>query len=179
MEIIHIFGNIYSAKYKEYPVNEFRRLFKNWTDTAYLENFFEENAKDLNTEFYKNSPIEDAIFNTIEEAYQLQQTVLSLAKSGDSKGLEDLFKPLHQEEKNSVFSNRKVYGLRSKSWLRIYALKTMDGIYMITGGAIKLTRSMQEREHTRHELIKMNWCEFFLKEQGVYDLEGFHEMNLL
>ena len=38
------------------------------------------------------------------------------------------------------------------SWLRIYAIKLEPGCYIITGGAIKLTRTMQEREHTLNEL---------------------------
>ena len=37
----------------------------------------------------------------------------------------------------------------------IYAIKLEPGIYVITGGAIKLTRTMQEREHTLRELAKM------------------------
>lgn len=78
-----------------------------------------------------------------------------------------------------MFSSRKAYGLRSRSWLRIYVLKTTDEAYLITGGAIKLTRSMQEREHTRLELVKMKQCECLLKELGIYDLEGFHELEFL
>lgn len=35
------------------------------------------------------------------------------------------------------------------------AIKLNVGIYIITGGAIKLTRTMQEREHTLQELGKM------------------------
>ena len=35
-----------------------------------------------------------------------------------------------------------------QSWLRLYAIKMNVGIYIITGGAIKHTRTMQEREHT-------------------------------
>lgn len=31
----------------------------------------------------------------------------------------------------------------------------LPGCYIITGGAIKLTRTMQEREHTLKELSKM------------------------
>ena len=44
---------------------------------------------------------------------------------------------------------------RHASWLRIYAIKLEPGIYVITGGAIKLTRTMQEREHTLVELARM------------------------
>jgi len=54
--------------------------------------------------------------------------------------------------------------IRHPSWLRIYALKAGESTYIITGGAIKLTASMQEREHTmvRNYLIA----------EGVVDADG-------
>jgi len=45
-------------------------------------------------------------------------------------------------------------------------------MYLITGGAIKLTDSMQEREHTRRELDKLERCKQFLKEEGIIDEDG-------
>lgn len=46
-------------------------------------------------------------------------------------------------------------------WLVKVALKE-PGIYVITGGAIKLTCTMQEREHTLQELTKMEMVRFNL-----------------
>lgn len=45
--------------------------------------------------------------------------------------------------------------------------------YLITGGAIKLTRTMQEREHTLFELHRLELVRNFLIAEGAYDLEGF------
>lgn len=59
------------------------------------------------------------------------------------------------------------------SWLRIYAIKLESGIYIITGGAIKLTRTMQEREHTLKELGKMEKVRAFLLDQGIVDKDAF------
>lgn len=59
------------------------------------------------------------------------------------------------------------------SWLRIYAIKLEPGCYIITGGAIKLTRTMQEREHTLVELNKMESVRRFLVDGGVVDADGF------
>lgn len=42
-----------------------------------------------------------------------------------------------------------------------------------TGGAIKLTRTMQEREHTLAELNKMEKVRNFLLNSGAIDAEGF------
>ena len=47
------------------------------------------------------------------------------------------------------------------------------GIYIITGGAIKLTRTMQEREHTLQELEKMEKVRNFLIQEHVFDEDSF------
>lgn len=64
---------------------------------------------------------------------------------------------------------------RHTSWLRIYAIKLAAGIYIITGGAIKLTATMQEREHTLLELQKMEKVRRFLLEENIVDDESFIE----
>lgn len=60
-----------------------------------------------------------------------------------------------------------------RSWLRIYALKLSAGIYIITGGAIKLTATMQERQHTDNELKKLEKARRFLIDEHICDDEGF------
>ena len=47
------------------------------------------------------------------------------------------------------------------------------GIYIITGGAIKLTKTMQEREHTLQELEKMEKVRNFLIQEHVFDEDSF------
>ena len=54
-------------------------------------------------------------------------------------------------------------------------MKLSTGVYIVTGGAIKLTASMQEREHTLIELQKMEKVRSFILEQGIVDNEGFIE----
>jgi antitoxin component HigA of HigAB toxin-antitoxin module len=55
------------------------------------------------------------------------------------------------------------------SWLRIYAIRLSDGVYIVTGGAIKLTATMQEREHTRRELQKIDQVRRFLLSERIID----------
>jgi len=49
-------------------------------------------------------------------------------------------------------------------------------VFVITGGAIKLTRTMQERSHTQAELDKLNQCRQFLASNGVFDSDSFISM---
>jgi hypothetical protein len=62
------------------------------------------------------------------------------------------------------------------SWLRIYAIRFEKNVFVITGGAIKLTPTMQERAHTQQELTKLNLCRQFLMENGVFDSDSFISM---
>ena len=77
---------------------------------------------------------------------------------------------LLQKEKARL---KRKYG--HSSWLRLYAIKLIQGNYIITGGAIKLTATMQEREHTRQELVKIDRVRRYLLEEGIIDDEGFIE----
>ncbi|MCM1169007.1 MAG: hypothetical protein NC324_03625 [Bacteroides sp.] len=47
--------------------------------------------------------------------------------------------------------------------------------YIITGGAIKLTATMQEREHTAVELIKIEKVRNFLLDEKIIDNDSFIE----
>ena len=49
------------------------------------------------------------------------------------------------------------------------------GIYVVTGGAIKLTRTMQEREHTLVELARMEKVRRFLIENEISDKDSFDD----
>ncbi|WP_233555828.1 hypothetical protein [Bacteroides sp. AM10-21B] len=61
--------------------------------------------------------------------------------------------------------------------MRIYAIRLEANVYIVTGGAIKLTHLMQDKEHTVLELEKLNKCKAFLKLNGVFDKESFVDLN--
>ena len=48
-------------------------------------------------------------------------------------------------------------------------------MYVVTGGAIKLTATMQEREHTVLELAKIEKVRNFLLDEKIIDDESFIE----
>ena len=62
------------------------------------------------------------------------------------------------------------------SWLRVYAIRLEKNVFVVTGGAIKLTHTMQERAHTQEELKKINQCRQFLMDNGVFDSDSFISM---
>lgn len=169
-------GRLWAVKYDEKQENAFSEVFGQWNDYEWLENFFSENLEDLSSYFHITD-IDKAIFDTVDDAYALECLIMDLSPE---TRLDDLFRPLENTRASEVILGReKAKGTNHThaSWLRLYAIRLESGRYIITGGALKLTATMQEREHTLAELIKLNQVRDFLIEQGVFDIEGLNELS--
>lgn len=179
MKIIPIFApRLFSIQYDAANPSEFERLFDDWQDPEHLYQFFTENEADLISGFFGSFSIEQAALKTRAEARKLEGKLLEFAKS-TSKSLDEVFIPLRNYGPEiEPFPAKKAYGETYKTWLRIYALKIEPGAYLVTGGAIKLTKSMDERDHTKIEISKIDRCKVFLKEQGIDDFDGILELSL-
>lgn len=105
---------------------------------------------------------------------RMQCLILDLSPDAD---LDQLFRPLENGRTSEMILGKEKAKIKNRpqhaSWLRIYAIKLEPGCYIITGGAIKLTRTMQEREHTLTELRKMEAVRSFLLDGGAVDADGF------
>lgn len=103
--------------------------------------------------------------------------ILDISPEAD---LDKLFRPLHNSRTHEMLLGLEKARLKDNpkhaSWLRIYAIKLEPGIYIVTGGTIKLTATMQEREHTIKELYRMEKVRQYLLSENVIDADGFHEM---
>jgi hypothetical protein len=168
MEIFTIFEDkLYAFRYDGEETDEFKRLFDLWFDIEYLEDFFEKNKSDLQNGFFGNVSVEDAVRKTRNEAKELEQELKRLASL---EALEIIFKPLENTQYKFVeLRKSKAKGKNFKSWLRLYGLRLAEGVYIITGGAIKLTATMEEREHTVKELAKISRCRDFCKDHEILD----------
>lgn len=176
MKIVPIFGkNLFAIKYPGEIKDEFSRLFELWQDAEYLEAFFETHKSDLENGFWGTISIENAIYDTFEYAQEFENILFELSEESDAgqiEGLKDVFRPLY----NSQYQILTLKKSKAKqNWLRLYALRVEDNVYIITGGAIKLTQKMQDRPHTNLELQKIERCRRFLLDQGIVDVEGIIE----
>ena len=158
------------------PKDELRRIFSNWSDVEYLYAFFSKHEEDLKKDFYGFTSIEDAVNRTLAEADELEKELLDVAKKGKedvSQSLQTLFKPLNKKDEKLFpipdYQESKVYGNEYKSWLRIYAIRIDINVFIITGGAIKLTQTMNERPHLQKELDNLKRVKQFLKNEGIID----------
>lgn len=167
-------GKLWAVRADDDNCHELEILLDHWNDVVWLRNFFLNNLDDLNA-FYHVS-IEDAIEDTIEDSDKIESVLLELGESDD---LDTLFRPLNNNETAESLLQKDKARLKDRpihsSWLRIYAIRLSTGAYIITGGAIKLTFKMEEREHTRNELEKIERVRNFLLNEHIIDDDSFIE----
>ena len=169
-------GRIWSVIYDGESVDALTKLFRDWNDLDFLEEFFIKNTGDL-ASYFRITDIDRAIYDTLEDANELRCMILDISPNDN---VDKLFRHLENSRIAEMLPGReKARGKRKShdSWLRIYALKIESNTYLITGGAIKLTRKTEEREHTLAELRKMERVRNFLIEQGAVDIDGLKDMS--
>lgn len=177
MKFEDVLGNerLWAVVYDGEADNILSRIFSQWVDLDSLYSFFEENHADLNS-YFRITDISQAVFETVTDAMAMKAVLLDV---GPDTHLDRIFRPLENFRMNEmILSREKAKGSRQfghASWLRLYALKFEPDTYLVTGGAIKLTRTMEEREHTRRELVRMEQVRDYLLEQGAVDLDGFKD----
>jgi hypothetical protein len=166
MEIVSIFApNLYAFHYKDESDNEFTRLMELWMDVGYLKAFAKVNGiTDSNrfvTEILSNAEeIDDFLYNL----------------DADLESFSRYFEPLQTSEYTKVLSFQK--GKIKRNRLRLYAIKIDNNCFVITGGAIKMSQTMQENPFTAIELKKLNEARTFLQSRGVFDDDSFYEIIL-
>lgn len=173
MRIVSIFDDkLYALWNEDADADEFALQFEQWNDVEYLHNFFCENKEDLQREIWNGISEKEAITETLNDAERLEAALLE----NGCEILNRIFKFLNDNQTvPSTLDSSKCYGLKRLSWLRLYGLRIEKGVYVITGGAIKLTHKMEEREHTRKELKKLELARRYLLEQGILDKEGIED----
>jgi len=165
-------GRLWAVRHNGAEDNEFYRLFDRWNDVVWLRAFFKENLDDL-ASYFKITDIHQAIEDTIEDSEILEEIILDLSPDAN---LDLFFHPLSKYTKEAYLEKEKARIMRRQqhvSWLRIYAIKLSPGVFIITGGAIKLTATMNERAHTALEIVKMEQARRFLIDNGIWDTDGF------
>ncbi len=180
IKVISIFGTgigkLYSVKYKDDRVNPkeydaLELLYDRWTNPNWLSDFFTKFKEDYQG-FYGKLNLKKIVPRSIDEADLLFETLEDLAESNE---LDKLFKPLTKDNdlNEDLTSRIKAYGGDDAPWLRLYAIK-YNNTYVITGGGIKLTKTMNTREHLKAELTKLNIVKGFLEdggEVGVFEID--------
>ncbi len=170
MRIVRIFAdqsNLFAFCFKGEKMNELRRLLKLWNDTAYLFEFVKNNKSDVP----KNIPIPTLVFQLIDNANEIDDTLIKISNDPNRR-LEEFFKPLNNQEYRIVELSKQK---GRKNYLRLFAIKIDNNCFVITGGAIKFHHLNKDRPHTQKEMLKIDKCRDYLKNNGVFDADSFYE----
>lgn len=180
MELIRIFvtettaEGLYAVCYSKGVLNEFDRLFELWTDIEYVTQYCVRNSEHLQSDYFYNQSLDQIISKVFHEAIELQELFYDFfetEENDDGRHLQEVFRPLrdgefvippYQSTKASIYK----WKLR-KAILRLYAIRISPNTFIITGGAIKLTRTMQEHPDTLEELTKLTMVRRFLSQNGL------------
>ena len=150
------------------------KVFTQWNDYEWLTTFFKDHVGDLSSYFHITD-VDRAVFDTVDDANDLECLIMDIDPNAN---LDRLFRPLENTRASEfLLGKEKAKGryCRHASWLRLYAIRLESGRYIITGGAIKLTATMQERKHTLEELNHLNMVRDFLTSEGIFDCTGFED----
>lgn len=169
-------GRLWAVRYQGENENALQKVMGQWNDAEWLADFFTQNFDDL-VSYFKITKLDEAVYDTMEDSDELECLILDISPDAN---LDELFRPLENGRTSEMMLSKEKARLRNRprhaSWLRLYAIKLNPGIYVISGGAIKLTRTMQEREHTLIELEKLEKVRQYLVANGVVDDDSFNDL---
>lgn len=182
MEFVELFPRcLYSIRYDDQDLDEYSRLFDEWHDPVFLGTFFTENQELLKNEIWAKTPDPlSASMQVIHEANHLSDLInqLNINTSQHKKpDLDDHFKYLDGKYNNIYeYVPMKSYGTDTPSLLRLYAIKMTDRCYLITGGGIKLAKTIQESPGLKDHVIQnIDRVRRFLKTNGIIDSDDMCE----
>lgn len=168
--------SLFSVRYENEDLNEFRRLFQSWNDPEYLHRFFSANSKDLNRSIWGFISIEEAIERTRKQAKTMEKRILQMAVSGKSskQNLSEYFQPMSPNMISKELELDKGKGLINPNWLRIYAVRVDANCFVVSGGGIKLTKDIQGSPHLMIELQKLDVTREYIRDGGDDDLDSVY-----
>lgn len=170
VKIVSIFAHrLFAFHYEGEADNEYDRLLDLWTDTEYVRSFLNANDEDIP----KGKTKRQFVNYIREDAINIDEQLIRITETTD-ESLSHFFQPLYNNEYQF-----KILSLQKgrQHCLRLYAIKIDEDTFIITGGAIKLPlhHLMEDREHTRLEMSKLEKAKRYLEQNKVFDDDSFYE----
>lgn len=183
MNIVAIYSPyIYSIQYDNREENEIDRLFNSWNDVCFVTEFLEKNKEYLKSDIWRQIPeVEDAARQVLDEAENLEILFEELNNNtvvGKKPDFDSHFLYLDGKYKYELqWPPMKSYGTIRPSLLRLYAIKMEKNVYLITGGGIKLSDTIQNSPGLKDSVLQdIDSVRCFLRENGIMDSEDMeHE----
>lgn len=176
MDIIAIFPPyIYSIRYDDQKESEYDRLFAEWNDLSAILDFLMQHKDMLKTSIWKKvSEPESAARQVLDEAEALELLFEELNRHTANNEKPDFDSHFHYLDGKYKFELEyepmKSYGDGRPSLLRMYAIKMDRNTYLITGGGIKLSDTIQNSPDLQEHVIQnIDRVRSWLKENGIID----------
>ncbi len=165
MKIVDIFAHtLFTFHYQGEVDNEYDRLMDNWTDVSFLRSYAKKNKVENINQFVKDR---------LKDAEQIQDLLEEITINNEP--LEYYFRTLFDNESGAkILSLQK--GKIEKNGIRLYAIKIDENCFVITGGAIKMSQTMQDHPDSNEELKKIHRAKSFLQENTIVDKDSFYEL---
>lgn len=172
MKFKSIFANkLYSLilpENEEEGIHEFGRMLDLWNDVEYLKKYYDDNKHIIKNNPYLSfiTSIQEFVDLVLDEVEELE---LLFEIHFTKNTFEQFFEYLHKKVTDENKDLRKA----KQSVLRIYAIKLkLEQQYIVTGGAIKITDTMQNHPDTEQQLITLKKVQEFIKENNIYDIDS-------
>jgi len=146
-------NSLYAILWEGEEDNSFDQMAILYNDAEFLNEYFNEHIKKLTYYVNPSYTPQDAAIRTRREATALTQELKALATEGlikDGRSLDDIFKPLHAV---GAYNHPRYHtDVKAKGdwdeapWLRVYAIKCDDNLYVITGFGLKLVKLTREEK---------------------------------
>lgn len=193
MKFVPIFANqnesplrgLYAVRYDDTPAHEnsWSQFFDNLSDPEFRRDFMRERQHTLLTnDYWGTITVNDAAQRALEEFLTITDELQDAYNIGIDeliRILNERFIPLDNQKNEHVLIRSKGKPDKPKEpWIRLYAVKVSNDLYLFSGGTIKLVKYMDEDSATREELKKLNRLRDTLKVEGLYDHEAYTELEL-
>ncbi len=159
-------------------LDEFEKLRLLWRDTLYLSNLYHCNLSAFDERFWGRGIREEHFVQDARNSSPyIFENIYQHFKDGT---LGEIFEPLEKRDKeretHTICRLKSKYGhIAKRPVFRIYAIKVDENCYIITGGAIKLSQKMNQRDSTAIELKKIDKVYKKLQHVGICDQPSFVE----
>lgn len=158
---------LYAIIWEGSEANEFTRFLNDCRSLDFLEEFFESNWADIEFGYYSDraKTVHEACKITIDDVVSLNDIIIDKAEESKvdrTSSLSELFDPLSNNDFSTAYRLTKVY--QKGTWIRLYAIRLKNNVFVITGWTIKLTKNNGDRLHTQNEILKIKMADNFLRE---------------
>jgi len=193
MEFVPIFANpneiplrgLYAVRYDDMPEDEnsWSQFFDSFSNPEFRRDFMKERKeKWLTNGYWGTVSVADASLRALNEFTDITDALDDAYNNGIEELLDllyDRFEPLDNKVAKGELLQSKGKPERPKEpWIRLYAVKISDELYLFTGGTIKLSKYMDQDKATIKEKAKLDRLRDCLKAKGMYDHEAYTELEL-